>query len=126
MFRNRQPADGTDASQPFLRCSFCNKAEKAVGKLIAGPTVFICDECVQVCNDIIANQPSPSEADDVEDQLANLLPPGVGSGPPIQCALCRTTILVSDGLPIRNRGVLCLGCIGEVEAAAAERRESGL
>jgi ATP-dependent Clp protease ATP-binding subunit ClpX len=38
-----------------LRCSFCNKDQTDVRKLIAGPTVFICDECVEVCNDIIAD-----------------------------------------------------------------------
>src|SRR5690349_19721443 len=44
---------GTDAE--ILRCSFCNKDQNDVRKLIAGPTVFICDECVEVCNDIIAD-----------------------------------------------------------------------
>src|SRR5205807_9687605 len=38
-----------------LRCSFCNKDQNDVRKLIAGPTVFIRDECVEVCNDIIAD-----------------------------------------------------------------------
>jgi ATP-dependent Clp protease ATP-binding subunit ClpX len=38
-----------------LRCSFCNNDQNDVRKLIAGPTVFICDECVEVCNDIIAD-----------------------------------------------------------------------
>ncbi len=38
-----------------LRCSFCNKDQNDVRKLIAGPTVFICDECVDVCNDIISD-----------------------------------------------------------------------
>ena len=38
-----------------LRCSFCNKDQNDVRKLIAGPTVFICDECVDVCNDIITD-----------------------------------------------------------------------
>lgn len=42
--------NGTEES---LRCSFCNKSQNDVRKLIAGPTVFICDECVRVCNDII-------------------------------------------------------------------------
>jgi ribosomal protein S14 len=39
----------------ILRCSFCNKYQNDVSKLIAGPTVFICDECIEVCNDIIAD-----------------------------------------------------------------------
>ncbi len=43
------------ASSETLRCSFCNKDQNDVRKLIAGPTVFICDECVDVCNDIIAD-----------------------------------------------------------------------
>ena len=38
-----------------LRCSFCNKDQNDVRKLIAGPTVCICDESVEVCNDIIAD-----------------------------------------------------------------------
>ena len=40
-------------SGDVLRCSFCNKIQNEVRKLIAGPTVFICDECVAVCQDII-------------------------------------------------------------------------
>ena len=36
-----------------LRCSFCNKCQREVKKLIAGPKVFICDECVDICLDII-------------------------------------------------------------------------
>jgi ATP-dependent Clp protease ATP-binding subunit ClpX len=43
------------ADNEVLRCSFCNKDQNDVRKLIAGPTVFICDECVEVCNDIIAD-----------------------------------------------------------------------
>jgi ATP-dependent Clp protease ATP-binding subunit ClpX len=45
----------TGADGEVLRCSFCNKDQNDVRKLIAGPTVFICDECVDVCNDIIAD-----------------------------------------------------------------------
>ena len=45
----------TSSEAEILRCSFCNKDQNDVQKLIAGPTVFICDECVEVCNDIIAD-----------------------------------------------------------------------
>ena len=38
----------------MLRCSFCGKSQHEVRKLIAGPTVYICNECVEVCLDIIA------------------------------------------------------------------------
>ncbi len=43
-----------DSGDEVLRCSFCNKSQREVRKLIAGPTVFICDECVDICLDIIA------------------------------------------------------------------------
>ena len=39
-----------------LQCSFCGKGQREVKKLIAGPTVFICDECIELCNDIIAEE----------------------------------------------------------------------
>src|SRR3972149_3841120 len=43
-----------DKPEAQLRCSFCGKGREEVRKLIAGPTVYICDECVDLCNDIIA------------------------------------------------------------------------
>ena len=43
-----------DSSSDVLRCSFCNKPQREVRKLIAGPNVYICDECVDICLDIIA------------------------------------------------------------------------
>ncbi len=39
-----------------LSCSFCGKSQREVRKLIAGPTVYICDECIKLCNDIIAEE----------------------------------------------------------------------
>ncbi len=44
-----------DERDDVLRCSFCSKSQNDVKKLIAGPTVYICDECVDVCNEIIAD-----------------------------------------------------------------------
>ena len=47
------PESADDPIVKLLRCSFCNRDQNDVRKLIAGPRVFICDECVQVCRDII-------------------------------------------------------------------------
>ncbi|HEY3352316.1 MAG TPA: ATP-dependent Clp protease ATP-binding subunit ClpX [Polyangia bacterium] len=44
-----------------LSCSFCGKSQKEVKKLIAGPTVYICDECIGLCNDIIAEETEKEE-----------------------------------------------------------------
>ncbi len=49
-----------DERDDILRCSFCSKNQNDVKKLIAGPTVYICDECVDVCNEIIADDVVPS------------------------------------------------------------------
>src|SRR3982075_2205051 len=47
-----------------LCCSFCGKSQKEVKKLIAGPTVYSCDECIGLCNDIIAEEIDKEEARD--------------------------------------------------------------
>jgi len=47
---------GGDGENKLLYCSFCGKSQHEVRKLIAGPSVFICDECVELCNDIIREE----------------------------------------------------------------------
>ena len=53
--------DGDNKGDKLLYCSFCSKSQHEVKKLIAGPSVFICSECVGLCNEIICE-----EAEDVE------------------------------------------------------------
>jgi len=74
MARSRETNGGV------LKCSFCGKSQNDVRKLIAGPTVYICDECIELCNDIIAEEweeersreirslPKPSEVKAILDQ----------------------------------------------------------
>jgi len=50
------------ASSKKLYCSFCRKSDQEVSKLIAGPGVYICDACVGLCNDILADRPTPGFA----------------------------------------------------------------
>ncbi len=74
-------AEKKSASEKLLYCSFCGKSQHEVKKLIAGPSVFICDECIDLCNDIIRDDraaedpvrstrdlPVPGEIRDVLDQ----------------------------------------------------------
>src|ERR1700736_1575425 len=49
-------------SEKLLYCSFCGKSQHEVKKLIAGPSVFICDECIDLCNDIIRDEASTVES----------------------------------------------------------------
>lgn len=51
-----------ESSQENLTCSFCGKSQEEVKKLIAGPAVYICDECIELCNDIIAEEMKMDEA----------------------------------------------------------------
>ncbi|MDO8826573.1 ClpX C4-type zinc finger protein, partial [Methylophaga sp.] len=46
-------SDDKKNDDKLLYCSFCGKSQHEVKKLIAGPSVFVCDECVELCNDII-------------------------------------------------------------------------
>ena len=61
----KESGNGTDYEGPeqVLYCSFCGKSQLEVRKLIAGPSVFVCDECVELCNDIIREeiQETPNE-----------------------------------------------------------------
>jgi ATP-dependent Clp protease ATP-binding subunit ClpX len=68
------------ASEKHLRCSFCGKSKESVKKFISGPSVYICNECVSLCNEILAEEeereaaeavprvPTPREIKDVLDQ----------------------------------------------------------
>ena len=62
--------DGSgEDSGKILYCSFCGKSQNDVRKLIAGPSVFICDECVDLCNDIIREEILDQEQPEAEDHL---------------------------------------------------------
>ena len=54
-------AEATQPGKRAYRCSFCGKAQTEVKALVAGPGVFICDECVQLCQAIIDKKPATQE-----------------------------------------------------------------
>ncbi|MEH6568347.1 MAG: ATP-dependent Clp protease ATP-binding subunit ClpX [Halioglobus sp.] len=58
-----------DDGGKLLYCSFCGKSQHEVRKLIAGPSVFICDECVDLCNDIIREEVQENGGDTAQDHL---------------------------------------------------------
>ncbi|MBR7783361.1 ATP-dependent Clp protease ATP-binding subunit ClpX [Undibacterium luofuense] len=76
------PDKKSSSGEKLLYCSFCGKSQHEVKKLIAGPSVFICDECIDLCNDIIRDEvadvdavsnakndlPTPKEITDLLDQ----------------------------------------------------------
>ncbi len=61
--------DSGDDGGKLLYCSFCGKSQHEVRKLIAGPSVFICDECVDLCNDIIREEVQENGGDSNQEKL---------------------------------------------------------
>jgi len=78
-----------------LRCSFCNKTQDEVRKLIAGPKVHICEECVDRCMDVLA------------EELAKK---------PQDCLLCGLTKEMHEMSWIPGRGPVCSGCLDAVRS----------
>jgi hypothetical protein len=103
--------------EAVLRCSFCNLSQRDVKKLIAGPTVYICNECVEICQNIIAedatladsgkkppNPPAPSESE-------------------ATCVLCRQVREKESMIYVLDRGLICLICVDRVREAAGQAWE---
>jgi hypothetical protein len=66
----------TKAAAKLLKCSFCGKSQKQVKKLIAGPGVYICNECIDLCNDIITEElASEAGADEPASPVSEVPPP---------------------------------------------------
>ena len=110
-WRTRKTSPNSPSADGDLFCSFCNKSQHEVRSLIAGPTVFICDECVEVCNDILSERKRinaahvalAAEAADPYDLPPNQSPnPSAHSMP---CRLCAMPTPLDEGLILGERGV---------------------
>jgi ClpX C4-type zinc finger len=104
-----------------LSCSFCSKDKDAVAKLIAGPGVYICDECVGLCDRILAEEPSPefgSWNERPDDEL-------IASLAKTQAVVSQVDAAVHDYVDVlRDRGVSWTrigGALGVSKQAAWER-----
>ena len=77
-----------------LSCSFCGKGQREVRKLIAGPTVYICDECIKLCNDIIAEE---SEREENRPAVASAMANGTFN---MRASVCASSVLPHPVGPI--------------------------
>ena len=66
--------DDVNDNGPDCNCSFCGKNQDEVEKLIAGPDVFICDECIELCNEIVLEKDGGEEAEESEPEQVTLKP----------------------------------------------------
>jgi ClpX C4-type zinc finger len=129
MFR-RNKHDETTGRDRELRCSFCGKGPNQVRKLIAGPVAYICDGCVAICVDIIADDARvPTASSDAASGPSGSTKAIQPKEPPrwssrLRCNLCRMPVLREESLLLDARGLLCLACVADVQAAAATREES--
>jgi hypothetical protein len=88
--------------RPVLRCSFCNKTQRDVRLLIAGPQVYICDDCTGICQEILTEN---------EEKLP---PPDPGT---LRCAICKSWIPRPSALILGTGASLCQICRSVVEEA---------
>jgi ClpX C4-type zinc finger protein len=109
-FRRRKPSQPTadTGAERILACSFCGKTQDEVRKLIAGPTVFICDECIDLCNDIIAAECEQEEANaqtgaDREGRTSIL-------ATNVSCSVCRLPKAAPDVLTVAEGRFVCRVC----------------
>jgi hypothetical protein len=105
-----------DREYENLHCSFCSKSPEQVRKLVTGPTANICDECIEVCSDIISDDRVAAVADSREAQKA---PAPREPMLTARCSLCRMPVAVEELLGIIGRGAVCLPCISAVQAIEA-------
>ena len=123
MVNSRIPVPG-EGRLETLCCSFCTKSKEAVTKLVAGPGVYICNECVDLCNMIIAQEPAGSFGAWLERPDDELLT-GLAK---VQAVVAQANAAVHDHVDIlRGRGISWTR-IGEalgVSKQAAWERFSG-
>ncbi len=96
-----------------MRCSFCNKSQFEIRRMVAGPHAIICDECVQVCVEILGQNPSPQPA---PDSVGALTWPNE-----VHCSLCRKEVPDEQVVPVRGCGLICGSCLGKIRGATEKR-----
>ena len=81
-----------------LRCSFCGKHQQEVKKLIAGPAVYICNECVDICNEIIVDDQHVNERTEQVDESSGTHAATAQSIEYVSCPACSTPLVLKLGV----------------------------
>ena len=99
-------------------CSFCGKARNEVGKLIAGSSVHICNECVHVCDEILTK-----EHIDAADEPAKI---GASAVPAEEhlCGICMEPRETDELIFLPHAAYMCAGCLEEIQLVRDKRGEA--
>ena len=110
MLFKRNPFERQRGGTAVKRCSFCQKAEREVAKLIAGPSAFICDECVRVCTGILGE----------DTRIAAVAAPSTDEHEPVAeagrmayCTFCGRPIEWDEAVLVPEQGAYCPACAAE-------------
>jgi hypothetical protein len=105
--RDRRPAKGNPGAGATLECSFCGKPQKQVRKLIAGPGVYICNECIERADRVIAT------GEPTVTPLSAMTPVGDHNkyGAPVKCSFCGKRPHQVTGLASAARVAICTECL---------------
>jgi hypothetical protein len=118
----------TSAPDTIVSCTFCGKPSTEVAKIIAGPGVYICNECVQLCSDILKEELSKSRVEPgaweeamTDEQILDLLPKIAATGTQTEASLRRLVLL------LRGRGITWarIGAALQITRQSAWERFSG-
>ncbi len=112
--------------EPDPKCSFCGRQKHRVKHLIAGPAIYICDDCVKICNDILAESvtlwsgPRPPTRGvllrpEFPDDPAAVAAPEVAEAQATTCSWCKIRMEIRFMVPVPKRGWLCANCLDTVE-----------
>ncbi len=97
-----------------VKCSFCGKQQDEVRRIIAGPNVYICDECVDLCSEIIEQECA------AEEGRGEAPPPSRSLATSTACIVCRLPKPIEEVVSLPERGMICVACADAVRAAVDE------
>ena len=132
-FASALAADATPVGQPLavlfrkqptevvVRCSFCNKSQRDVAKLIAGPSVYICVDCVDICNQIVAEDKVLESGEKTDSEAVPAVRGDVEA--PVRCSMCQMVWPRDQSVAFPDRGWLCAACLDVVRSHLDSSKE---
>jgi ClpX C4-type zinc finger protein len=106
----------SDDDNKHFSCSFCGKNQSEVRKLIAGPSVHICDECVELCKNIVAEEEDVGDSDKTKAARAK-------SKANRLCGICMEPRETDELIFLPHAAYMCAGCLEELQAVRDRQGE---